>query len=302
MSYDPFFLAKDSGRRIATDTFLNYFRGREHYKTDEKEAFYENETTGVYFSFDMGEQNQDAETGPLLPCAFNLNYFRPHVFGLEAEPELTVFVRHFDLRIYDYQSSGMGKGEYSPEGFLRGWNHGNEFGCRAVLGGKSRPPRIFMLPGVELEGYWRWNYHLAAFQAQFGERLFVPRVMFIDFDGAVRSVVVWGDGIPIALPTVDYVIVPRDELAPHRFFKREKDTVLLSWSALYNALLADFPQHSHHLNYSLLDYGSAPKHVRKYLSSQPPNAKKLRGIGASQILNAEIAAPYYPNGPENLPA
>ena len=36
-------------------------------------------------------------TRSLFPVSFNLNYFRPHVFSLEAEPELAAFVESFDL-------------------------------------------------------------------------------------------------------------------------------------------------------------------------------------------------------------
>ena len=90
MSYDLFF----KPRRGDADSsqFAEYFRNRRHYKVDVPEVLYENEDTGVYFMFDL-EREPDEDEGTHYPVALNLNYFRPSFFGLEAEPEVTAFVR-----------------------------------------------------------------------------------------------------------------------------------------------------------------------------------------------------------------
>jgi hypothetical protein len=109
-----------------------------HAFTVEDRVGFENEATGVSFGFDFSEGNA-------LP-AFNLNSVRRHVFGLEAEPLVTAFVRQFDLEVDDPQADGMGKGPYSPERFLRGWNAGNRFGARAAAVGDRPASECKALP------------------------------------------------------------------------------------------------------------------------------------------------------------
>ncbi len=117
MSYD-LFLKSES---LTADEFESYFNSRPHYTLNGDQAFYENEDTGVYFSFDYAPDE-------LGTVAFNLNYYRPHFFGLEAAPEVEAFVWAFNLTIDDPQIEGMSDGPFSVDGLLRGWNAGNRFG------------------------------------------------------------------------------------------------------------------------------------------------------------------------------
>src|SRR5205809_479293 len=141
MSYDLFFLKRQASNAISPEVITQYFRGRAHYTLQDQQFWYQNEDTGVYFSFDLtsgGEQEKESpEGGPEAATAdglepvglsFNINYFRPHFFGLEAEGELSALTSRFSLRVDDPQNEGMGRGDYSREGFLRGWNAGNVFG------------------------------------------------------------------------------------------------------------------------------------------------------------------------------
>src|SRR5262249_22039613 len=148
--------------------------------------------------------------------AFNVNYFRPHVFGLEAVREVTAFVAAFDPEIDDPQMKGMGKGPYTPAGFLSGWNAGNRSAYDAI--GKmeeadlSAPPRM---PRARLESYWIWNVHRALLQDLLGsvEMLpcFVPKIFVAQVSGRARTGVIWDATIPILLPEVDAVFVPTDD-------------------------------------------------------------------------------------------
>ncbi|MFM0009145.1 MULTISPECIES: hypothetical protein [Paraburkholderia] len=47
-----------------------------------------------------------------------MNYFRPHDFGLEAEPEVRFFINRFEPQVQDPQKDGMGNGPYSTKGLL----------------------------------------------------------------------------------------------------------------------------------------------------------------------------------------
>src|SRR5215212_760003 len=112
MSYD-LMLEAGKGKRIDKKSFGAYFGARGNYEMGEGQAVYQNEDTGVYFVFDEPQEGM---------VMFNLNFFRPHVFGLEAAIELEEFVRHFGAKVEDPQ--GEMKGKFSREGFLKGWNEG----------------------------------------------------------------------------------------------------------------------------------------------------------------------------------
>ncbi|MDD5260259.1 MAG: hypothetical protein PHD76_00260 [Methylacidiphilales bacterium] len=129
MSYDLYFTSP----KISREEFTSYFRSRSSYEVSDQQALYQNQDTGVYFSFDYTESEPVDEGAIKSSAAFNLNFYRPHFFALEAVDEVTAFVEHFKFLIHDPQNDGMENGPYSPEVFLKGWNHGNEFGYAAVL-------------------------------------------------------------------------------------------------------------------------------------------------------------------------
>src|SRR5271168_4683376 len=116
MSYDLHFRSRFPDFRFTLDNFVDYFKVRPRYEIKGSQAWYSNGESGVYFSFEFNEQNEqngdsgatDETDSKLFPVSFNLNYFRPHPFGLEAEPEAAAFVREFDLTVSDPQTSGMG--------------------------------------------------------------------------------------------------------------------------------------------------------------------------------------------------
>jgi hypothetical protein len=284
MSYDLFFKQRNAGPAPTTSDFAEYFSGRSNYESGEGQMIYQNEATGVYFIFDIGEQ-EDEEPG-LLPVTFNLNYFRPHIFGLEAEPELTAFVRQFDLTVFDPQTDGMGDGEYSPEGFLRGWNTGNAFGYRSIL--QQNPnEKLLTLPTAWIEACWRWNLAKDELQNQFGEDVFVPRYLFLQREGRAVPTVVWPDGIPIAIPQAELVLIQRKDVLPKRFFRSVEDVVWADWETV-REIVEQYPLEQGALPYRLLNYPSVPEEIVTWLKQLQPSNEEIEAIGTDKILNAEL--------------
>ncbi len=220
MSYDLMF---SSEGLPSLDEVRAYFSGRPHYEVSESQAWYENPTTGVSFSFGLhhGEGR--------LELSFNLNYSRPSFFGLEAEPEVATFIARFGLSVEDPQADGMGSSPYSREGFLRGWNAGNRFGVHVA---KSEGVGLLSLPEAVNTGIWRWNQVRESYLDRLGsvEMLptFVPTVTMLMAEHEpehVTRVVVWGQAMAFMLPEVDRIIlmqadksmlwIPYAELAPH---------------------------------------------------------------------------------------
>jgi len=210
MSYDLFFRSE---RHVTQQDLRAYFAQQPSFKLNAQRAHYEHEVTGVYFGFDF---TNDAPGR--VPVAFNLNYFRPHVFGLEAEPVVTAFVAAFDLGVDDPQVDGMGQGPYSPAGFLRGWNAGNRSGYLAIMSMPEAPTPLTM-PSARVRGIWQWNRgkdlnteHMLDFVGEVPP-CFLPTVMFVRTgEHEVKSVVIWDTKMAVAIPSeVDLIVTTGDD-------------------------------------------------------------------------------------------
>lgn len=291
MGYDLNFRSRIPGTTLAHDDFVSHFASRANYEVSESQAWYANEDTGVYFTFDFNEECDDVaeepdDVPPLLPVAFNLNYRRPSAFGLEAATELAAFVQRFDLLVSDPQISGMGDGEYSEAGFLRGWNAGNAVGYRSVASEEAVPDAL-TLPTSQIESLWRWNFNRNKRQDQVGEGAFVPRVFLFNDGGRVLTGVAWADGIPILLPRVDLVLVPRDRLAPRKWLRSQKDLVVFSWAEI-EPLVQRFRCESGSPSAYELFYETSPPEIERAIREKTPPKNAPTGFAFDQVLNREL--------------
>jgi hypothetical protein len=291
MSYDLYFRLRSTGSQFQRESFVGYFKDRPHYEVKESHAWYSNEDSGVYFSFEYSERSEESDAenetdSSLLPVAFNLNYFRPHPFGLEAEPEVATFVREFDLTVSDPQLSGMGDGEYTKDGFLRGWNAGNAFGYRAIVSQDSAR-RYLTLPASRIEALWRWNFDCERRQNEIGDSEFVPRIFFLDQGGEVRTCVAWGDGIPILLPVVDVVLVPRQRLAPRRSSGAKSEIVVFTWEEVQPIIRRFRMVPGEPESYELF-YDATPPDIERSIREKQPPREMPKGVGFDQVLDQEL--------------
>lgn len=282
MSYD---LYLDRTRPVTLDEFHAFFSQRPSFRAKNGQAVYENNDTGVYFVFDLATEGDREE--PSHKVSFNLNYFRPHFFAREAGPELAAVIAAFGFRIHDPQNDGMGDGPFSEEGFLQGWDHGNAFGYQAMLRSETPPTTIHSRPTAELDAIWRWNRQKAVTQNGLGEQVFVPRVFWVVVDGKLSSTVVWPDGIPELVPAVDLYVIERERLAPRRFFRRDKDTCVVSRSELEQAL-GPLTASQHPLPSRLFKDKQAVTDVRRFVTNLRRSEVKIAGVPMDQVLNQEL--------------
>jgi hypothetical protein len=283
VSYDLFF--KPRSGEVQAESFADYFNQRPYYKLTPPQAWYENEDTGVYFVFEHQSEAEDDEN-PFFPLALNINYYRPSFFGLEAEPEVSAFVKAFDLTVSDPQNDGMGEGEYDRDLFLRGWGRGNEFAYSAILREPANRKDVVCLPTAKLLKTWAWNRDRDQLQKQLGESTFVPRALFVLLSGKPATAAVWPDGIPIAVPEVDYFLVPRKELAPRRFLKRVEDRTLLSWAdakPVFEKHRSTGPRGT-----LVLNYYTPPADIERFVQSLPIDDREIQGLAADKVLNQEV--------------
>lgn len=198
---------------------MDFFDGRENYVNQERgfQYIYENETTGVYFTFDWIDSNDDEEPLDGLNDArpyilFNVNYFRPSYFGLEAAYELNELVDYLNADIRDPQVEGMGDGPFSTQGFLKSYNQGNQYAYRVI---KSRQTDAPFVVSQELnEKIWEWNYNSKKFGNSLVDDFFIPTIFFFETEVGFKSAIIHGRNIQTVIPSfVDGVIVGDQNLA-----------------------------------------------------------------------------------------
>jgi hypothetical protein len=276
MSYDLDLIFE---RPIKPERFLEYFERRRRFAVSGTTIAYENPDTGVEFAIDYSVGGLPLLGRGVKSASFELNYVRPSYFGLEAERELTALVSEFQPRIEDAQMQGMGRGPYSPEGFLRGWNFGNEFAVRHAL--ESGPAADFAsMPAEKLLAFWNWNYRLQTWKSKAGSRQFVPRITPDLVEGAPSLTVVWPMGMPILLPAVDYVYVGREVDGEKRFGLSPWSEVL-GVAARAGADTAKLPLS--------LDYSRTPEAIAQWIAEIPlVDIEAAPGLSPDQLIDSEI--------------
>jgi hypothetical protein len=292
MSYDLYFRVKPGMEVPSIDAMQNYFSKERHYKIKGNTALYENEDTGVYFLFEFitdKAENIPSDLGSsvTLPITFNINYYRPHIFGLEADLALSAFISQFNLSVSDDQIEGMGNGEYSSQGFLNAWNKGNEIAYPNLIKNEKTSP--FSLPSNLIETYWKWNYNVEEFQRSLGEDIYVPRIMFFPLEGKVEPVVVWTDGIPNTIPELDTYLIYRSK--PTGLFSKKPSFALVKKQQLM-PLLSRYQVKENHMPYYNLAYRSIPKDIETFVKSLPAYKVELQKVPIHRILDRELVDKY----------
>lgn len=297
MSYDLYFLRPAGAPAPDPAEVLAWFRSRPHYQLDDAggEARYANEHTGVYFTFRAGAEAEEAEPAEdgLLPTdlSFEINYARPHVFGLEAAPELAAFVERFGLLVDDPQNEGMDRGPFGEEGFLRGWNAGNRFGYQVVFGrGDAGDPNAVVLPQAEIRRIWAWNLGVPALRERLGPDVYVPHVMVALLGGRPTTLVGWPDAIPIAMPRVETLVLQRDELAPRRLLGLlpGRAETLVADAAALGAWATQTPERPE--GYRLLGEAGTRDAAVRFFRARPSMTPAFTILPLDQVLDAETAA------------
>lgn len=279
MSYTLELYFKPAVRR---DRLLQYFAARKHFKLAEDKLSYENPDTGVYFWITLRYRRNILLQKTVASAEFEINYNRPSFFGIEGERELSAFIAAFRPRIEDGQMHGMGEGPYSRDGFLSGWNFGNVFAVHDRLARDSAGD-IQSLPTDTLHAVWTWNDQRADLQLR-RAGCFVPKITFTRIEGRLSRTVIWGEGMPIMLPLVDYVFVGR-------MVAGEQRVGLAPWSEILDvAKRAGFDTSKNPLN---LAYLVTPKPIAEWVANIPLidfEALRSERLHPYQILDDELIA------------
>jgi hypothetical protein len=308
MSYDLYLYPRKKAAELDRDAVFAYFTG-DRFEVDGDEIHYSNQDTGVYFHFNFHEGAADEDNPNRVHrshLSFNMNYFRPHTFGLEAVRVLTPLVRHFDFTVDDPQAGGMKKGAYSAEGFLHGWNAGNRFAAMAMRQFKGEMTVVgggLTLPMETNRKLWEWNYHRQEYCDQlFTDEdidVYVACIWYCREGEKVKTFCLYPNLVPTGIPKVDYVMVLRNELpSPHKRksqetpawvkfsdfkkaakgfrMRRERDKEVLPYLLLYSD--------EYHTQ------KACPKDFAKWVIDLPPWEGKPDSLRPDQVLDEELLA------------
>jgi hypothetical protein len=282
VSYDLHFLPPP-GVDIEAEALLDYFAGRRRYEVGGSQAIYDNQRTGVYFIVDIGSDDGDEGTAGSVAAAF-VNYVRPSFFIREIEPQIRSFVGEFDLSVYDPQGY-MADGLYKPQLFTRGWREGNRSACLAHADSIQ-----YTLPAATLNRAWEWNRAVPRLQKELSKTrdVCVPRVFFIAVDGLAATMTTWTEGIHIAVPEVDYLLIQKGRLAPRRLLKRTRDEGLVAVADAMPVFEKHRAPRSDDL--LLLDYDRPPADVSAFVADAPMDERGFEPLSADLVIDAELVA------------
>lgn len=297
MSYDLYLKPRQG--LLSRERFLAHFESDPLFTVEGDEVVYQNEATGTYFLFswralepqpDGSGADADDEAAPDCPIWFNLNFFRPSTFGLEAAPHLTRLVRELDLVVIDPQSDGMGEGDYSVDGFLSGWNAGNTWAIGRILEEHRDDEQFGLLPQAALHRAWAWNLAKGRREAALAVRgidRFIPTQMYARVGDRVGTLIVWPDGIPFECSPTDFILVIRDELARRQFLRRTPDQVLIRWAQIESL----FDRHGRRDNgVPAFTYKRPPAEVLAFVKGLPRGEPQMQLIAPDRVLDAEFAS------------
>jgi hypothetical protein len=268
MNYMLHFQTKSAEKQVTHQQLKDYFTARGSYTVNDYQALYSNDSTGVYFTFEYGgiKSTGSEQSSRILPVFFNISFGKPHIFVLEAEPELEEFIRNFSLVVSDPSMHGSSYVEFNELDFYRGWNTGNEVFYRKML--LSNPKqKLYSWPVQEMEKIWRWDFHVNDMQSELGQQIFVPKVLFIDYQNRFNTAVVWTDGMPITLPRVEKAILYRRGFTGGVHIGKKEDIAIANIADI-EPLLKDYPKTTEHLEYYTIIYKDPPKEIKHFIQAQ----------------------------------
>lgn len=283
MSYDLYFTSP----KITREEFTTYFKANSLYQLSDQQAEYKNENTGVYFSFVYNSEPIKDELETEYWISININYNRPHYFALEAEQEVRRFIDQFECSIFDIQNDGMFKGPYSRDGFLKGWNSGNSFWFSVLKSQADATTIVHSRSTEELEKIWNWNISIQKRRDASAEDIFIPRIFFMLINGSLGSVCVWPDAISTLIPNVDYLFIPRKEMAPKKFFKKQDDHCIVERKD-FPGFFQSFSTKAFEFEAFKLPAPETPSLVKEFVRNLKKFDGSAMGVGNDQVVNLEL--------------
>jgi len=222
MSFDLWFATKATNANLDIRQIRDWFTNRLHYDPDgleNNQVIYENQDTGVYFTFEFGEFFDPHDLPDMdrpVEIILLLNYLRPKFFALECVFEIQALVDQFDLQVADPQECEQDYSAFDEAQFVQSFSKHSCQAVRALRENHDYEPKP--ISSEKLEVAWRWNFEKHEREKQTSADVFFPTIFWFEANNTISSGVVWSDGIPTVIPPCDSIYLHWDELAGRRVF------------------------------------------------------------------------------------
>jgi hypothetical protein len=221
MSYDLYFYQR-VGQKFEQERVRTYFLNQSGFTINGSlpgswQAWYENDVTGVYCSFDYDELIEEDSAPPSAPefsftgLCFNINYHRPTFFALESMPLVCHVAETFRFLVGDPQEdTGDLIVPIQPaiEALVGSWERHNAGAVPAVHQDPDDEPPYLYYPREKAIYWWGYTRAKDTFQDQIEDDVFVPSICLFrrGDEKVVRSFILWSDALPQVFPKADYVL------------------------------------------------------------------------------------------------
>ncbi len=238
MSFDLYFY-KEKGRELPESEVGEYLNAN-LVEVDENgfQWLFENEDTGVYYTFELNDPEDDPEAIELYESfasfdntrfSFSLNFIRPNFFGLEAFQFVERFMKDLGLFTLNPQS-GIDSENPTIEdckAYYENWSNTN-------IQFSSTHFDEFNLVHIPIEksnNIWAYNSRLKEMQNFLGDDYFVPSLILAKQTdtGKIVTFSTWTEHIPNVFPSADYYAVNRKR---KKLLRTRDETGLLSYATL----------------------------------------------------------------------
>lgn len=234
MSYDLFFYKKQDSQ--VTEQTIRTYLTENLTKPNEQnnQWWFENEDTGVYFSFETTDKNDYEDFDQLFESfdefentrfLFNLNFIRPDFFGRESFAFVEKFIKDLNLYTLNPQSENCPDMPYKPQPneLHANWTITNN---TAIKDNFSKKDCYY--PLAETNEIWNHNFNKWNLQAKYDEEYYVPKIYLIEQYKTKKIVTQtsWVKHIPNIFPKADYILMLRDKKT---MFKTVEESGFISY-------------------------------------------------------------------------
>ncbi len=211
MSFDLYFY-KEKNSRFQNKDFVDYLNDIIQYSKKNEEWFYENENTEVYFSFAKDKIEDEEYLSELklknfteIELSFNINYFRPDFFGLEAFPVVDEFIKRFNLFVINPQEDDLSLIQPKMGSLYKSWSKSN----KKVITQHFEEFELIHFDKDLSDYSWVYNFKIEGLINEFGDDLYIPKIdYFLNTHlNQIQTSIIWPIDAPIVLPKVDFYLL-----------------------------------------------------------------------------------------------
>jgi hypothetical protein len=216
-------------------------------KSAAAQVWYENEATGVYFSFEqqdadwVKEQAELSDLSALTDLTFNINFLRPTFFGREAMPFVTAAAKQFGLLISNPQADEIPV-EADANALILNYVDHNARAAAAYLA--QEDSSLTVMDSKRSAVFFRHNSQYSRLIKRYKNDYFVPR-MFLCRKKSTNEILTFttvSAAVFAILPETDMVVLTRER---KRLFKKEMELMFMRYDE-FRALMGQIVSDTNH--------------------------------------------------------